>query len=198
MERMGDKARAKRELRAADVPLIPGTEGATTLAEAGAAAAELGFPVLLKASAGGGGKGMRLVAGPDELENAFHNASAEAQAAFGDGSLYLEKAVVPARHVEIQVLCDSQGDVLTLGERGDPISALKQGFLDVRQRIGTPDIVLGCDCILRRLEFEHTGHDAAVGEFLAQNRVVGFSTYGEQYNAIYVNQTFSAVALSST
>ncbi len=90
-----------------------------------------------------------------------------------------------------------EGLVLTLGERGDPLAALRQGFADVRQRIGTPDVVLGCDCILRRMEFEHTGQAGAVGEFLAQNRVVGFSTYGEQYNAIYVNQTFSAVALST-
>ncbi|MDX6512397.1 MAG: acetyl-CoA carboxylase, biotin carboxylase subunit, partial [Gaiellaceae bacterium] len=117
MARMGDKTSAKAEMRAAGVPLVPGTEGATTVAGARAAAAELGYPVLLKASAGGGGKGMRLVHVPDELEDAFSRAAAEAQAAFGDDAVYLEKALVPARHVEIQVLADGQGGVLTLGER---------------------------------------------------------------------------------
>src|SRR5918911_3099575 len=101
MERMGDKARAKAEMREAGVPLVPGTEAAP-LAEIRAAAADLGYPVLLKAAAGGGGKGMRLVSSPDELEPAFDRAAAEAQAAFGDGTLYLEKAIAPARHVEIQ------------------------------------------------------------------------------------------------
>jgi hypothetical protein len=115
----------------------------------------------------------------------------------GDHYVRSVKRVNPDRSLTFFCALE-EGLVLTLGERGDPLSALKPGFADVRQRIGTPEIVLGCDCILRRLEFEHTGLDAAVGEFLAQNRVVGFSTYGEQYNAIYVNQTFSAVALSST
>src|ERR671927_23807 len=90
MERAGDKALAKEELARVGVPLVPGTEGRTTLAEARAAAQDLGYPVLLKAAAGGGGKGMRLVSAPDELEPAFDRAAAEAQAAFGDGTLYLE------------------------------------------------------------------------------------------------------------
>jgi len=117
MARMGDKAQAKAEMRAAGVPLVPGTDGTATAAEARAAADELGYPVLLKAAAGGGGKGMRGVEGPDELDDAFAAAAAEALAAFGDGSLYVEKTVAPARHVEIQVVCDAQGNVLTLGER---------------------------------------------------------------------------------
>ncbi|HUI37035.1 MAG TPA: biotin carboxylase N-terminal domain-containing protein, partial [Gaiellaceae bacterium] len=117
MARMGDKVQAKLELRDAGVPLVPGTEGSTSVEEARAAAAEVGYPVLLKASAGGGGKGMRLVRDPDQLEAAFGMASMEAEAAFGDGSLYLEKAVSQARHVEIQVLADGDGRVLTLGER---------------------------------------------------------------------------------
>ena len=130
MERMGDKARAKEEMRAADVPLVPGTEGAATLAEAVAAADELGFPVLLKATAGGGGKGMRLVREPDEIEAAYSTARAEADAAFGDGSLYVEKAIDPARHVEIQVLCDRQGGVLTLGERECSIQRRHQKLIE--------------------------------------------------------------------
>jgi acetyl-CoA carboxylase biotin carboxylase subunit len=130
MARMGDKVEAKRELRAADVPLVPGTEEATTVEQARAAADEVGYPVLLKASAGGGGKGMRLVHGPDELDSAYGMASLEAEAAFGDGSLYLEKAVSPARHVEIQVLCDSQDGVLTLGERECSIQRRHQKLVE--------------------------------------------------------------------
>ena len=130
MARMGDKVQAKAEMREAGVPLVPGTEGATSVDEAGAAAAEVGYPVLLKASAGGGGKGMRLVREPDELESAYGMAAMEAEAAFGDGSLYLEKAVSPARHVEIQVLCDGQGGVLTLGERECSIQRRHQKLLE--------------------------------------------------------------------
>ena len=130
IEKTGDKARAKAEMRAAGVPLVPGSEGVVSLAEIRVAAAEIGFPVLLKATAGGGGKGMRLVTVPDELEAAYGAASAEAMAAFGDGSLYLEQALVPARHVEIQVLCDGQGGVLTLGERECSIQRRHQKLIE--------------------------------------------------------------------
>ena len=130
MARMGDKVQAKAEMREAGVPLVPGTEGATSVDEAGAAAAEVGYPVLLKASAGGGGKGMRLVREPDELESAYGMAAMEAEAAFGDGSLYLEKAVSPARHVEIQVLADGEGGVLTLGERECSIQRRHQKLIE--------------------------------------------------------------------
>ena len=130
MARMGDKVRAKAELKAADVPLVPGTEGATDLDESRVAAEEVGYPVLLKATAGGGGKGMRLVQGPDELDAAYSTAALEAEAAFGDGSLYLEKAVSPARHVEIQVLADGQGGVLTLGERECSIQRRHQKLIE--------------------------------------------------------------------
>jgi acetyl-CoA carboxylase biotin carboxylase subunit len=130
MARMGDKAQAKIEAAAAGLPLVPGTAGPTTLADARSAAADLGFPVLLKASAGGGGRGMRRVDAPDELEDAFAAASGEAQAAFGDGSVYLEKAVSPARHVEIQVVCDKDGGVLTLGERECSIQRRHQKLVE--------------------------------------------------------------------
>jgi acetyl-CoA carboxylase, biotin carboxylase subunit len=130
MASMGDKISAKRAMRAAGVPTVPGTEGATTLAEARAAAAETGFPILLKASAGGGGKGMRLVRRPEELDDAFGTAANEADAAFGDPTMYVEKAVTPARHVEIQVLCDHHGNVLTLGERECSIQRRHQKLIE--------------------------------------------------------------------
>ncbi len=130
MEKTGDKARAKAEMRSAGVPLVPGSDGAATLAEIRDAADELGFPVLLKACAGGGGKGMRVVHAPDQLAAAFAAASAEAEAAFGDGSLYLEQALVPARHVEIQVLCDGFGGILTLGERECSIQRRHQKLVE--------------------------------------------------------------------
>jgi acetyl-CoA carboxylase biotin carboxylase subunit len=129
MARMGDKVQAKAEMKRAGVPLVPGSEGAVSSGEARTLAAELGYPVLLKAAAGGGGKGMRTVDGEDELDGAFQTAASEAEAAFGDASLYLEKVVRPARHVEIQVLCDSDG-VLTLGERECSIQRRHQKLIE--------------------------------------------------------------------
>jgi acetyl-CoA carboxylase, biotin carboxylase subunit len=130
MATMGDKIAAKQAMREADVPTVPGTEGETSIAGARAAAEEMGYPILLKASAGGGGKGMRLVRRPEDLEDSFGAAAAEAQAAFGDPRLYVEKAVSPARHVEIQVLCDEHGDVLTLGERECSIQRRHQKLIE--------------------------------------------------------------------
>jgi acetyl-CoA carboxylase biotin carboxylase subunit len=130
VEQMGDKVQAKEAMRSAGVPLVPGSEGAVGLSDLRGAATAAGFPVLLKASAGGGGKGMRLVSSAEDLEDAFGAASAEAEAAFGDGSVYVEKLVSPARHVEIQVLCDSAGGVLTLGERECSIQRRHQKLVE--------------------------------------------------------------------
>src|SRR5690242_8480606 len=131
MELMGDKSRAKQAMRAAGVPLVPGSaDRLDGVDEARGLAAEIGYPVLLKAAAGGGGKGMRLVSAPDELHDAFQRAAAEAHAAFGDGSLYVEKAISPARHVEIQVLCDDHGNVLTCGERECSIQRRHQKLIE--------------------------------------------------------------------
>jgi acetyl-CoA carboxylase biotin carboxylase subunit len=130
MERMGDKAQAKAEMRAAGVPLVPGTDGAATVEAARAAADELGYPVLLKAAAGGGGKGMRTVRDGADLAELYDRASSEAQAAFGDGTLYVEKVITPARHVEIQVLCDNHGNVLTCGERECSIQRRHQKLIE--------------------------------------------------------------------
>jgi acetyl-CoA carboxylase biotin carboxylase subunit len=130
MATMGDKISAKQAMRAASVPTVPGTEGATTVSAARAAAEEIGFPILLKATAGGGGKGMRLVTAPDDLEDAFGMAAAEAEASFGDATMYVEKALVPARHVEIQVVCDGQDGVVTLGERECSIQRRHQKLVE--------------------------------------------------------------------
>ena len=130
MALMGDKISAKRAMREADVPTVPGAEGATSAADARAAAVEIGFPILLKATAGGGGKGMRLVQSEADLDDAFRMAAGEAEAAFGDGTMYVEKALVPARHVEIQVMCDSRGNVLTLGERECSIQRRHQKLIE--------------------------------------------------------------------
>jgi acetyl-CoA carboxylase biotin carboxylase subunit len=130
MALMGDKISAKQAMRSADVPTVPGTEGATSLHDVRGVAAEIGFPLLLKATAGGGGKGMRLVTEPAELEDAYRTASNEAEAAFGDGTMYVEKALVPARHVEIQVMCDTLGNVLTLGERECSIQRRHQKLIE--------------------------------------------------------------------
>ena len=130
MAKMGDKAQAKAEMRAAGVPLVPGTEGTATLEEARAAAEHLGFPVLLKAAAGGGGRGMRLVTDASQLDDAYSRASSEAEAAFADGTLYVEKAITPARHVEIQVMCDTHGNVLTCGERECSIQRRHQKLIE--------------------------------------------------------------------
>jgi acetyl-CoA carboxylase, biotin carboxylase subunit len=130
IETMGDKVRAKETVAAAGLPLVPGSDGPATLESATELGQEVGFPLLLKAAAGGGGRGMRLVDDPADLAGAFRTAAAEAQSAFSDASLYIEKAVVGARHVEIQVLGDGEGGVLTLGERDCSIQRRHQKLIE--------------------------------------------------------------------
>jgi len=152
IETMGDKIAAKEAMAEAGVPLVPGSDGAVDLDQARDVAADVGFPVLLKASAGGGGRGMRLVESADELDAAYRTASSEAQSAFGDGSLYVEKAVVGARHVEIQVLGDGEGAVLTLGERDCSIQRRHQKLVEESPSPAvTPEI---------RAEMEEAAHRA--------------------------------------
>ena len=131
MEIMGSKTSARRAAAAAGVPIVPGTVAALqSLEEASKTADEFGYPVMLKAAAGGGGKGMRLVADAHELRSAFDNAQAEAAAAFGDSSLYLEKAVERPRHIEIQVFADNHGHVVHLGERECSIQRRHQKLIE--------------------------------------------------------------------
>ncbi|MGH9581199.1 MAG: acetyl-CoA carboxylase biotin carboxylase subunit [Terriglobales bacterium] len=118
MELMGSKTRARQALRRADVSLVPGTDrGVASLEDAQSAARALGYPVLLKAAAGGGGKGMRRVDSPQQLASALEAARSEAENAFGNGEVYLEKLLAGPRHVEIQVLGDEHGNLVSLGER---------------------------------------------------------------------------------
>jgi acetyl-CoA carboxylase biotin carboxylase subunit len=118
MRSMGDKVTSKQLAQQAGVPTLPGSQGAVESADAAVAAAEeTGYPVLVKASAGGGGKGMRIARHADDLREAFERASAEAAASFGDGRVFVERFIERPRHIEIQVLADAHGHVLHLGER---------------------------------------------------------------------------------
>ena len=128
--RMGDKDAARRLMQQSGVPTIPGTEILEDAAAAKAAAEKIGYPVMLKASAGGGGKGIRLVRTPEEIEQAFNTASSEAQQAFGDGRMYMEKYIYPAKHIEVQLLCDDQGNVVCLGERECSIQRNNQKLIE--------------------------------------------------------------------
>jgi acetyl-CoA carboxylase biotin carboxylase subunit len=131
IEAMGDKTEARRRMIAAGVPVVPGTaEPLADLETALTEAERIGYPVMLKAAAGGGGKGMREVRSAEELPRAFEAASHEAQAAFGDGSVYLEKYLDGPRHIEIQVLADGQGTTLYLGERECSIQRRHQKMIE--------------------------------------------------------------------
>jgi len=128
---MGDKTEARRRMEAAGVPIVPGiTEALEDPTQAESVASEIGYPVLMKAAAGGGGKGMRVVEGPQELAGAFEAASREAQSAFGDGSVYLERYLDAPRHIEIQIMGDRHGRVIHFGERECSIQRRHQKLIE--------------------------------------------------------------------
>lgn len=130
ISQMGDKDAARRLMKNAGVPTVPGTDILISPTQAAKEANRIGYPVLIKARAGGGGKGIRLVNGPDELENAFLTASEEAKNAFGDGGVYMEKYLSPVKHIEVQLLADEGGSVVCLGERECSIQKRNQKLLE--------------------------------------------------------------------
>jgi len=131
MEMMGSKTRARQNMDKAGIPFVPGTSrGLESVDQAKRVAETIGYPVMLKAAAGGGGKGMRLVQTPEELKSALESARSEAQRAFGDNEVYLEKAIINPRHIEMQVLADEQGNTVYLGERECSIQRRHQKVLE--------------------------------------------------------------------
>ncbi len=147
IDMMGNKSNARAQMIAAGVPVVPGSKKVLeTVEEAGILAEEIGYPVMVKASAGGGGKGMRIAASAELLEEAFSTAKMEAKAAFGDDSMYMEKFVEEPRHIEFQLMGDSHGNIIHLGERECSIQRRNQKVLeeapssaiddDLRRRMG--------------------------------------------------------------
>ncbi len=142
IRRMGDKSEAKLAMKEAGVPVVPGSDGVVeSVEDALRIAADIGYPVMLKAVAGGGGKGMRIVRDAESMENSFMMASAEAEAAFGNPGLYIEKYIESPRHIEIQLLADNYGNVIHLGERECSIQRRHQKLIEeAPSPIVTPEI----------------------------------------------------------
>lgn len=130
MERLSDKAVLKELISNTGLTVIPGTKALSSIEEAKKAADEIGYPVMLKACAGGGGRGIRLIRTPEDLEDAYLQATSEAIAAFGDGSVYIEKYIFPARHVELQVLADEHGNAVCLGDRDCSLQRRNQKLIE--------------------------------------------------------------------
>ena len=157
MRIMGDKLSAKEAAKKYNIPLVPGTEGAITdVDEAKQISSEIGFPVLIKASAGGGGKGMRIVKNADEFEEQMNLAVSEAKSAFGDGSVFIEKYVTSPRHIEIQVLCDKHGNGVHLFDRECSVQRRHQKVVEeapsvaitdeIRQQMGETALMVAKSC----------------------------------------------------
>ena len=141
IESLGDKLSARRIAEASGVPLVPGTPALDSAEDACAAADEIGYPVVMKATAGGGGRGMFFARGPEDVRSSFNKASEEARAAFGDGSLYIERFVESARHVEVQVFGDGEGKVLHFGERDCSVQRRYQKLVEEAPCTVMPDAV---------------------------------------------------------
>ena len=130
MERLSDKAILKELIRSTGLSVIPGTKAVASVDEAKKEAAKIGYPVMLKACAGGGGRGIRLIRAEEELEDSYMQATTEAISAFGDGSVYLEKYIFPARHVELQILADEHGNAVCLGDRDCSLQRRNQKLIE--------------------------------------------------------------------
>ncbi len=173
---MGDKATAKNVVREAGVPTTPGTGLLSSVEEAYEAAAAIGYPILLKATAGGGGRGMRVVEDPSELPRAYAGATAEAEASFKDGRLYLEKLIRAPRHIEVQVLGDEFGNVVHLGERDCSIQ--KPAHQKLVEETPAPNLAPAVRASLHEMALRacrHVGYtNAGTLEFLAAGDDVYF------------------------
>jgi acetyl-CoA carboxylase biotin carboxylase subunit len=130
MEIMGDKVTSRVAMKAAGVPVVPGCDDLKSVEQADAVAREIGFPLMIKASAGGGGKGMRLVTHASELHRAVESAIREAKSAFGDGRVFIERALMRARHIEIQLMADAHGNVVALNERDCSVQRRHQKVIE--------------------------------------------------------------------
>lgn len=127
---LGDKDIARKTMRNAGVPVTPGTDVLESLEQAREEAEKIGFPLLIKARSGGGGRGIRRVDSIEEFDNAYNQAHTEAESAFGDGALYIEKFMFPVKHIEMQLLCDKYGNVVCLGERECSVQRKNQKLIE--------------------------------------------------------------------
>jgi acetyl-CoA carboxylase biotin carboxylase subunit len=168
MRLMGEKEKARAAVKAAGVPILPGSEGILASAdEAMEYARSVGFPVIIKAAHGGGGRGMRVIRGEEELPNSFHAASSEAAAAFGNGDMYMEKFIEHPRHIEFQILADQHGNVVSLGERECSIQRRHQKLLEESPSVKvTPELRKEIGDLLSRTLSKIGYQNAGTIEFL--------------------------------
>jgi len=168
MRLMGEKEKARAAMKAAGVPILPGSEGILASAdEALEYAKSVGFPVIIKAAHGGGGRGMRVIRNEEELPNLFHAASSEAAAAFGNGDMYMEKFIEHPRHIEFQILADEHGNVVSLGERECSIQRRHQKLLEESPSVKvTPELRKEIGELLSKTLSKVGYHNAGTIEFL--------------------------------
>jgi acetyl-CoA carboxylase biotin carboxylase subunit len=169
IEKMGNKSAARRLAEAADVPVVPGSEESASADEAVETAEEIGYPVMVKAAAGGGGRGIRVAGSEEELRKSVQVAKREAESAFGDGSIYLEKFLAGPRHVEVQVMADREGNVIHLYERECSMQRRRQKVLEEAPSPGISNEVREkmCDAAVR-LAREAGYANAGTVEFLVE------------------------------
>ena len=167
---MGDKLEARKVARNAGVPLVPGSDHARNPHEAAQLAKDIGYPLLLKASAGGGGRGIKLVSNEQEIEDTFRTAAAEARAAFGNDTLYMERYVGNARHIEVQILGDQHGNVIHLGERDCSLQRRHQKIVEEAPAYAVPAEVRAQICTAAATLARSIGYQSAgTIEFIYDN-----------------------------
>ena len=170
IEKMGNKSAARRLAREANVPVVPGSDDASSADEAAQTAEDIGYPIMVKAAAGGGGRGIRVAEDEDELRKAVQVARREAEAAFGDGTLYLEKLLVAPRHVEVQIMGDHEGNVIHLYERECSMQRRRQKVLEEAPSPGiSPEVREKMTEAAVRLAREAGYANAGTVEFLVED-----------------------------